>query len=263
MDFAKKSALIAIVLVMTMSFFGTAHALDYQISQHTINVQISTDSKDTVVEKFFISFPNDTEKINFRENSLQLGTSIDEWKKLNTLFIPSFGENTQNKKIAYNEGDQSYLQISYDLTDTLMAKGKEATMLTEYSLKVNYFNSFYQAGLWTIPENTSINIDIPAGAEIRNAIEPQATTSKNGTRTVVTWQGYKSANKLSLTYVVWKKITPVIDLNATTNFLFKTQAGMLFLLAVVIILIVTAWQRKKIGAIIEDFVEKHSVIKEE
>ncbi|MEI7943020.1 MAG: hypothetical protein WCH76_07675, partial [Candidatus Riflemargulisbacteria bacterium] len=180
MNSMKKGLLITLILGIVVLFIGNAYALDYQITQHTINVQISVEGKDTVIEKFFINFPNDAEKISFRENSLQLGTSIDEWKKLNPLFVSSLGDNTQNKKIAYNEGVQSYLQISYDLSEPLMAKGKEATMITEYSLKVNYFNSFYQAGLWIIPENTSISIEIPAGAEIKGTIEPDATTSKNG-----------------------------------------------------------------------------------
>lgn len=263
MNYAKKGATIAVMFIFALLFLGAAHALDYQIAQHTINVTISTDAKDTVVEKFFINFPNDSAKIAFRENSLQLGTSIDEWKRLNPLFVSSLGENVQNKKIAYNEGEQNYLQISYDLIDPLMAKGKEATMLTEYDLKVNYFNSFYQAGLWIIPENTSISIELPPGAEVRDAIEPDSATTTNGTRKVITWQGYKSANKLSLSYVLWKKITPVIDLSATTNFLFKTQLGLLFLAIVAAIIAVIAWQRKKIGRRLEEFVEKHSVLKEE
>lgn len=266
MNYAKKCSIVAMLIIFSVLFFGTVHALSYTVAQHTINIQISTDTntqKDSVVEKFYVNFSSEADKIDFRQNSTQLGTSVDAWKRLNPLFVPSLGDNTQNKKIAYTEGEQNYLQISYDLTEPLMVKGKDATMLTEYDLKVNFFNSFYQAGLWIIPENTTISIEIPPGAEIRDVVEPTASINNNGTRKVVSWQGYLSANKLALSYVVWKKMPPVIDLSATTNFLFKTQEGLLLLLIVAIIIIAIAWQRKKLGRGIEEFVEKHSLIKEE
>jgi hypothetical protein len=240
-----------------------ANAIVYSVASHSISVQIATEGNDTVVEKFFINFPNEGEKIAFREKGLLLGTNIEGWKEFNPSFTPSLGQNTLNKKISYTEGEQNYLQLSYDLSDPLMAKGKETSMVTEYVIKVNYFNSFYQSGLWIIPDNTSINIELPPGAEIKETAEPQASISSAGSRKVVVWQGYKNGNRLSLSYILWKKIDPVIDLNEMTSFLFKTQIGMVIVAAIIIALGIIIANRKRIKEMIEGFVENNSLIQEE
>ncbi|VVB74578.1 Uncharacterised protein [uncultured archaeon] len=256
-------ALIAIVVALFTQTALAAEVLNYSLAGHSINIQINPDGSDNVVEKFFISFKDDAAKAQFRDKSTALGTILEEWKKLNPLFTPSLGDKSTNKQISYTEGDQSYLQISYSLTEPLMAKGKEATMLTEYSIKVDYFNSFYQSGLWIIPEKTTISIELPPGAEIRDTIQPDAEIGSDGARKVVTWTGYKSGNQLALNYVLWKKIEPVVDLNAINNFLFKSREGVVLIAIIILILAGIVWQRKSIYTKIEDFVEKHSLIKEE
>ena len=70
-------------------------------------------------------------------------------------------------------------------------------------------------------------------------------------------------NRLTLNYVLWKKIDPVIDINAITNFLLKTQEGIILSLIIVLVLIAIIWQRKKISHALEEFVEKNSIIQEE
>ena len=258
-----KTTKIMIFALLLILLTGFVNAIDYTITEHTLNIQITTEGQDKIEEKFYISFPNETDKIAFRNKSLQLGTSLDNWKEFDKTFIQSIIENTLNKKISYNEGEQNYLLLSYDLADSFMAKGKETSMLIEYVIKVNYFNSFYQAGLWIIPDNTKINIELPPGAEVRETIEPEATTTTQGTRKTISWQGYKSANKLSLSYVLWKKIDPLVDLSAFNSFLFKTQTGQIIIVAIILLIALIFWQRKKIVESIEEFVEKNSLIKEE
>ncbi len=253
---------LAIILLFAQTAFA-AEVLNYSLSGHNINIQINPDGSDSVVEKFFITFKDDLAKAQFRDKSTALGTILEEWTKINPLFTPSLGDKSTNKQIAYTEGDQSYLQISYSLTEPLTAKGKEATMLTEYSIKVDYFNSFYQSGLWIIPEKTTISIELPPGAEIKGTIQPDAIISSSGARKVVNWAGYKSGNRLALNYVLWKKIEPVVDINAINTFLFKSREGMALIAIIIIILAGLVWQRKGIYGKIEDFVEKHSTIKEE
>jgi len=255
-------AFCVIILISAQSAFA-AEVLNYSLGGHSINIQINPDGSDNVVEKFFINFNDNVAKAQFREKSTALGTILDEWKKLNPLFTPSLGDKSTNKQISYTEGDQSYLQISYTLTEPLTAKGKEATMLTEYSIKVDYFNSFYQSGLWIIPEKTTISIELPPGAELKDTIQPDAVISTNGSRKVVTWTGYKSGNQLALNYVLWKKIEPVVDLNAINTFLFKSREGMVLIAIIILILAGIVWQRKRIYSKIEDFVENHSVIRED
>jgi hypothetical protein len=226
-------------------------------------IQIATEGKDKVTEKFFINFPTNEAKIEFRQKSLELGTSLDAWKEFNPVFVPGIGENTLNKKISYNESDQSYLQLSYELGEPIMATSKEADRMIEYNMKINYFDSFYRTGQWVIPEGTTISIELPAGAEIKKTAGPQATITKNGARQVLNWQGYKTSNELTLDYIVWKKMEPVIDLNAFTTFMTKTTQGQILIVAIAVILIIIILKRKKIANKIEDFVETNSIIKEE
>lgn len=256
----KKNLLIFAIIIL---FLGSVSAIDYTVEEHSLNIQINIEENDKIEERFYINFPNESSKIDFREKSLQLGTSLENWKEFDKLFTPSITENTLNKKISYNEGEQNYLSLSYNLSEPLMAKGKETNMLSEYSLKVNYFNSFYQSGLWIVPDNTKIIVELPAGADVRDAIEPEAVTAKQGNKTIITWQGYKSANKLSLSYVLWKKMDPLVDLSAFNTFLFNTQTGQITIAGLILVAAILFWQRKKIIEEIEKFVEKNSLIKEE
>ncbi|MCX6803292.1 MAG: hypothetical protein NTY48_01840, partial [Candidatus Diapherotrites archaeon] len=146
----EKSKLIKKIVLAILAFAifaTTVNALSYTTVEHTINIQISLEGKDTVIERFYIEFTDENERLAFREKSIALGTNIDEWKKFDLAFVPSLGENTTDKKISYNESARNYLEIDYSLAEPLMVKGKDASMLTEYNLKVNYFNGFYQSGL--------------------------------------------------------------------------------------------------------------------
>jgi hypothetical protein len=258
---------IFLILLLICLTFGTnaidANSLVYKPTNHSINIQVSTEGNDKVIEKYYVSFSGETEKVAFRNKSLELGTNLDAWKAFNPIFAPSLGDNIINKKISYNEGEVSYLQISYDLFDPLMVKLKDATMATEYTIRVNYFDSFYHSGQWIIPENTTISIELPPGAELKTTTGLQTSISTNISRKVITWKGYQTANELVMSYIVWKKMDPVIDINAITNFLFKTQEGIILLGIVTIILLALILNRKKIYNSVEDFVEANSMLKEE
>ncbi|MEK6958605.1 MAG: hypothetical protein AABW59_01025 [archaeon] len=257
---------VRFIAIAIFAFFliNSAYALSYTVTLHSINMQVDTEGKASVIEKFFMIFPNDTEKISFRDQSKTLGLDISTWTNFDSRFKTSIGQNNiTNTKIIYNEGEANYLEISYDLTDSLMAKGKETNMVTEYSIKATFLNDFYQSGIWVIPDGTSISIELPPGAETKDQIEPQAAIINAGARKVITWQGYKSSNKITLDYILWKKITPVVDLNSIVSFLFKTTEGLALIAAIIVLLFVTIIFRKKIFAKLEEFVENNSIIEEE
>lgn len=260
----KKILFLAISLIL---FSSLVNALSFGINQHSITIQIATEGNDKVTEKFYLNFPDENEKANFRQKSLEIGTSQEAWKQLNSEFTQSLSGNTLNKKIAVelpqNASDQSYLEMSYDLQDTLMNKEKETTLMEEYAMKINYFDSFYDAGNWIIPKDTTINIELPPGAKIEGTVAPEATIVTSGTKIIVTWEGYKSKNELNLKYTLWKKTDPIIDFNKLTNFLFNTTTGVTLIGIIIVIVLAIIWQRKKISGAIENFVENNSTIKEE
>ena len=260
----KKSLGILFLALAILLLASPALAEDYSVSLHTINAQVSADGSASVIEKFFISFPTPQDKVDFRQKSEDLGLDGDAWTTFNPLFKPSLGNsNIANGKILYNEANQSYLEISYNLTDPLMAQGKETTLMIEYNIKAPFFNNLYQSGFWVIPDNTSLTVELPPGAEVKDTVEPQATITTSGPRKLVTWDGYKSSNKLALSYVLWKKMNPVIDLSSITNFLFKTQEGIALIIIVAVILAVILIKRKKITGKIESFVENNSIMDED
>jgi len=237
---------------------------DYSITEHKINIVVDTEGSAEIVERFTINFQNETEKVIFRNQSSSMGSDLDKWKAFNPLFVSNVGvNNTTNGKISYTEGNPGILEISYKLTEKLMAIGKETNMMSEYQLKANYWNKFYQSGVWIIPDNTKIQIDLPAGAEIKEDIEPTALVSSIGPRKIIIWEGYKTGNKLTLKYVLWKKVTPVVDLNEIINFLFKTTNGLILVAIATILILTILWKRKFITKNIEEFIENNSKIEED
>jgi len=84
-----------------------------------------------------------------------------------------------------------------------------------------------------------------------------------GTKQFVVWKGYKSGGELTVHYVLWKKSDPVVDINALSNFLFKTSEGIITIVIGLIVLLILLWKRKKIANRIENFVENHTIIEED
>ncbi|NMA44864.1 MAG: hypothetical protein GX950_03585 [Candidatus Diapherotrites archaeon] len=257
----KKWNILFIILLIIGLTFSYA---EYTISEHKINIVVDSGGSAEIVEKFTINFENDVDKVIFRNQSTTMGSDFDKWKTFNPIFGPNIGvNNIMNGKISYTEGNPGILEISYRLTEKLMVLGKETSMMSEYQLKANYWNKFYQSGVWIIPDNTKVQIELPAGAEIREDIEPAAIVTAIGSKKVILWEGYKTGNKLTLKYVLWKKVTPVVDLNQIINFLFKTSTGLIFVTIIALIILTIIWKRKYITKNIEEFVEKNSKLEEE
>ncbi|MDD3083831.1 MAG: hypothetical protein PHP82_02300 [Candidatus ainarchaeum sp.] len=236
----------------------------YNVWLHNVNIVIDTDGSSEITEKFHLSFNTEEDKINFRKTSIELGSDLKKFEDFDEMFSPTIGlNNIINGKITYGEGEDNYLEIKYGLADTLMAKGKETTLVEEYSIKANYLNKLFQSGLWIIPDNTTIVVELPPGAEIRETVSPDAIIDSIGTRKTITWSGYKSANKLNIKYVLWKKINPIFDLNKFTNFLFRTNEGLIIIGILLFVIGAIIWKRKYFSSKIENFVENNTVFEEE
>jgi hypothetical protein len=63
--------------------------------------------------------------------------------------------------------------------------------------------------------------------------------------------------------VLWKKVTPVVDVNSITNFIFKTTNGLMLISLTAIALFAIIWKRKALARKLEEFVEDNSKIEEE
>ncbi len=255
-----RTILLTIILLLLANNCFAA----YTIKEHVINIAVDSEGYAQIIEKYTINFKNETDKIVFRNQSVSLGSDLEKWTEFDSEFEPNIGiGNVTNGKISYAEGNPGTLEISYELTEKLMAVGKETSMMAEYQLKANYWNKFYQSGVWIIPDSVKIEIELPAGAEIKEEIEPSAIINSTGPRKKITWEGYKSANRLTLKYVLWKKVTPVVDLNSIITFLFKTTDGLILVAITTIVLLALIWKRKTIIKSVEEFVENNSILEEE
>ncbi|MBT4191726.1 MAG: hypothetical protein HOE11_00300 [Candidatus Diapherotrites archaeon] len=260
----KKQFLLSIFLISLLFLTSFASAQNYSVWLHTVDIEINSIGDAQISEKFHLFFPTDEDKLHFRNLSARFGSDIKDWQAFNPNFVPTIGStNIINGKIAYSEDEANYLELSYGLTDSIMAKGKENSLVAEYNIKANYFNSLYESGLWVIPDNTQINIILPPGAEVKDSIEPSALISRIGQQNIITWNGYKSANQLNVKYVLLRKISPLVDLNDFTNFLFRTNEGLTIILIILVIIAIVSWKRKTIAGKIESFVENNTIIEEE
>jgi len=259
----KRSFLVLIILLLLG--INTLAADNYGIWLHNIDVDVSANGDAEVSEKYYLFFDDEAAQLDFREIREKFGSDFTLWEEFNPKFKSTIGgAKVVNKKINYSEGDETFLQITYNLSDSLMAEGKDTSLISEYSIKANYLNNLYESGLWVIPENTRVSIILPAGAEIRDSVKPQATILDYPTnRKQILWEGYKSSNELSLKYFIWKKIDPLFDLNKVSNFIFRTQTGLILLGFLIILTGIIIWKRKIIADKIEDFVEANTILKEE
>lgn len=253
-----------VFLLVLVLFLGTVNAIDYSIWWHNVDIDVEAEGSAKVIERFHILFGTEEDQLEMRQLSINYGSNLSLWEDFDSKFKSNIGDaRAVNKKITYSEGDEIYLQIEYDLIDSLMALGKETSLVEEYSIKANYLNNFYESGLWVIPDNTTLTITLPAGAEIRDTIQPTAVINNIGSRKIITWTGYKSSNELRVSYFVWKKIDPIIDINKFTNFIFRTNEGLIILFIIAILIGALIWKRKIITEKIEKFVEDNTIIEED
>jgi len=255
---------LTVFLVLLISLTSIAFAEDFPadgfgIWSKNIEIKLDAEGKAQVSEKYYLYFSDDTAKLDFRNKSTELGLNLDKWKQFNSVFAPTIGQdNLINGKTSYIEGDPALLDISYDLVDSLMDRKRETTLMEEYSIKANYFNKLYQSGIWIIPDNVTISIILPPGAEIRGDVQPNATIENSGSSKKITWTGYASANQLALTYLLWKKTDPIIDMAVINDFIFRTNEGIALLAIIGVIIIIVLWKRKKIANKIEGYVEENT-----
>jgi hypothetical protein len=260
-NFNMKKIMFICFLFLIIISFGFAQEYNYWL--HSIDIGIAEEGDASVVEKFHLFFSSEENKLFFREKSIELGSSLTAWKDFDPLFSPTIApDKIIRGNITYKEGEDNYLEIRYDLSEKIMSKGKETSFSREYNLKATYFNKLYQTGLWVIPDNTKIEITLPPGADIVGDVYPEANVRQETTKKILTWTGHTSGNKLALKYSLLKDIKPIIDLNDVTNFLFRTNQGLLLIGAIIVCIGGIIWKRHFFATKIEKFVENNTRFEE-
>lgn len=233
----------------------------YIISEHSIKIDVDAQGNAQVTERFFLQFHDQQQLLAFREKSKEIGVRIEGWEAYDEKLHPYIGQQDEiaTSKVSFIENDSTFLEMTYSLKSTLMEKKRETTRVIEYSILSKFFNYFISGSLWVIPQNTTIAVNLPPGAELQQPIEPEAEVSGNS----VTWSGYKNSSKMTLNYRMFKQIAS-FDFGAVLQQLMKSD---LFWVLIAIALIVCAalfLKRKSISNKIENYiVERSDLSKEE
>ncbi|MBN2067795.1 MAG: hypothetical protein JW744_04975 [Candidatus Diapherotrites archaeon] len=247
-----KKLLIALIVLL---FSANAASQFYLISNHTIEITLDEEGNAQVNERFFLDFQNEWQLSDFRDTVKEIGVSLDAWKEYDARLHPYIGQDNDisASKVSFIENSSNYLEISYSLTSSLMQKVKETSRVKEYSLKPKFFNNFLVGSLWVIPDDTTISINLPVGAELQPPVEPEAAI--NGSN--VTWSGYKNSNKLTLNYRAFKQIAS-FDFGQAVRELMQSNLFWVVIVAAIVVCAILFWNRRNLGARVENYIVEHS-----
>jgi len=253
-----KKILIALFFIAILSM---AQAQVYQIARHEILVKVKSDGTAHVSEKFILTFPNDRALVQFKEKSLELGVSLENWKAFNQeIHVYIAGEkNIKGGQVGFVQGgdnDENYLGIEYDTTVPIMGKSSETARQVFFELNKQYFQEFNKNPFWIIPNNTVITINLPAQATIDPNIKPNAIVSDSEKKIV--WVGYQQSNVLILKYALEKQIAPSFDISQFLQALINSEFFLIGAMLALLIAIVGYLKRKTIAEKIEDYISKNS-----
>ena len=176
---------------------------------------------------------------------------------MTTGFFPHIGQESEvvvsGISFIENEAGLDFLEITYSLREALLENKLETSRVIDYGLKPKFFNEFRQESLWVIPEGTTISVELPLGAEIKQPVKPDADIQTN----LVSWQGYVSGNELALNYSLFKQIAS-FDLSQAIREVMQSDLFLIFVVVAVIVLGIVLAKRKAISGKIENYVLAHS-----
>ncbi len=256
----EKIILCTIILLL----IGTGFSQIYEISSQKIIVEVNKNGEASIQEKFYLTFPNTYQVEKFREESKELGSSLDAWRNFDSSFYPHIGTASEITSGIVNptlerDGAFYYFELTYDLSSPIMHKTDETSRMITYVLEERAISEFFSGNLVVIPKGTTISFVLPQSTEIRKVPQPEATTwIREDGKKVVNWTGYKSANAFILEYAYWKQIAPSLEISMLFYSLMTSEGlppilGLLILLALAVY-----WKKKEIGSRLENYIIDHS-----
>lgn len=245
-----------------ISYFTEKPLSPPKIKTLYIQIQVQEKGFAGITERYFLDFSNQKELDEFRQISVDNGSSLIVWNAYDNNIFTRIGsdEEVTGASVSFiEEGiSNSHIRISYSLSDSVFKKEEvESSRLVKWNLDPKKFSKFQQGGTTIIPANTTITFSIPLKAELIGSIKPDAIVADHE----ITWQGYKSDNFISLSYSLEKNIAPPIDTAKLVRELVRTRAILIVLAVLLVIALIIYIERNKINEKITDYVISHSSIK--
>jgi hypothetical protein len=258
-----------ILTIMLLLFLATQNvvAANYQVTWHSIDLDIDKEGKGKIAERFYIFFPTTEDLNEFKQITNTFGVAIeDELKKLDPSIRTYIGKTKDivpgSGSIGFIEGEDNFLEIRYDLETPLFEKTDETSRSTSFELQSHLFTPFLSKPFYVLPPQTVVTFLLPAQTAVNaDDVLPEGDIYNRGKRTVVTWTGEKTTTNLELNYTYWKQIAPSLSLAGfVQDVLENTRRELLILLSVIFVLAVAFiyLRRKGLGDKISGYVVKHS-----
>ena len=254
-----RAEIIAIALLALLFFSGAAFAQAYEIQKHEISVTLGDAGETSVVEKYYLDFPNNFQLEKFKQKSEELGIDIQKWTDFDPDIRVYIGntEDVLNGVLSF-DGEKKYLQLSYDLATPIVAKTDETGRITTFELKKSVLKDFRAGDTTVIPAGTTIKITFPKNSEIVEPVQPAAKISGNS----IEWTDTRS-NAISLSYNVFKEIAPQFELSMLLRGVFASNVFPLFVVFILIASAIVYSKRKSVVERIENYIVEHSNLEEE
>jgi len=205
----KKIIFIFALLGMLLTVYGAG------VKENSINIIVDSQGNSLIEEIYFVSFSDQNELDLFKQKiqdnitteilqdfNLNIAPRIEE-----TEFVISFEEQAEDKRIKLNYSSDSVFTINEKIT------------FNEFVLNQQNFSFLESENKIVFPENFSLRLVLPKGAEINEEIIPETKVLSK----TVEWKGLITTNEIKLSYSIQKKPDPIaiketiIEINVQEN----------------------------------------------
>ena len=242
-----------LALALTLWFAVTTLALSP--TSMTIAMDIDKDGAAHVVETYKIRFENREEIELFKQEAKENGSSLISWKIDEPWFFPHFGdERSISRSFVFFDEGLNQISLDYFITGQLATLVEDASRETKWKISDRQLKFFSKGGLLVVPENVTIQINLPTGALIAQE-QLSSKVKLEGTTALISGI---STNYVNLQYSIPKPIAPLNIFRVFGELL----GAHLFLVAALLLLgiVVVVYKREKIVQRIENYIIEHSEI---
>jgi hypothetical protein len=244
-----------LILLIVCLFFISTPVNSFEIENFDVTVVVKESNHAEIVEKWFVSFTSQQDKINFINNVLEANINPDMLEKIDSKLKPKiFINNYSNLKIGFDEIND-FVRLEYVTRDLILIKYLDYENEIIWRFNDNVFRSFVSNNLYTIPSQSYLRITLEDPL-IVGETSPKATQENK----TIYWNGITS-NELRLIAIEKKPPKPTFVIANLFEGLYLTQNLVYFILGLLALIIVLLIFKKKVSKNIKKFVVNHSKIK--
>ncbi|AJF60739.1 MAG: hypothetical protein J4224_04185 [Candidatus Diapherotrites archaeon] len=247
-----RKALFAVFLLL---FLGSASAV--KVRSHSIEVSIEDNGSASVIERYAIEFESVLDVDEFQENKQRNSSGLAAWKADYPFFFPQFGEIAGNKLersfVSYDE-ESNTLTLEYRLREAFPSLLADEPRTTSWSISSAQLSAFQKENLIVIPENTSIEFNLPSTAEVS---EPSLPAGASLVGKTIVLRGLTTSH-LDMKYSVQKPIVQTVNSIQLIQEFISNSSNLALIVVGFIVIGIVFLKRKELSERIETYIVEHS-----